>query len=157
MATTMMYRTPRTKFLYYSMIVGLLMKRRKSRQKKSKRIWIKDWLKNKEASSYSTIFKELVPYGDDFRNYIRMPLKLFETLCSLVQPLIGKEDTLMRQSIPTGARLEASLLFLCSGVSYTRLQYSTRISKQALSLIIPETCTAIYSVLEEKYLKVSKL
>lgn len=45
--------------------------------------------------------------------------------------------------------------WLASGGSYTSLQYSTRISKQSLSRIIPETCDAIYQVLKDEYLKVN--
>ena len=72
-----------------------------------------------------------------------------------VAPLIEKEDTMMRESIPAGARLEATLRWLANGGNYTSFQFGLRISKQSLYLIIPETCAAIYNVLKEEYLKVS--
>ena len=50
------------------MMIGLFLRRKKFRQTKSKQIWIEDWLNNKESSSYSKIFTELVPYSDDFRD-----------------------------------------------------------------------------------------
>lgn len=92
---------------------------------------------------------------EDFKNYTRMPVDAFYSLLAKLEPLISKQNTSFRDSIPPGARLEATLLYLASGVSYSRLQYSTRISKQSLGLIIPETCEAIYNVLREDYLKVS--
>ena len=50
----------------------------------------------------------------------------------------------MRDSISAKARLEATL------------EYSTRISKQSLSEIVPDTYQAIYDVLKDEYLQVSK-
>jgi hypothetical protein len=78
-------------------------------------------------------------------------------LLKKIGPLIEKQNTNMRDSIHPGARLEATLRWLVSGGSYTALQYSTRISKQSLSKIIPETCDAIYVSLKEEYLKVRQL
>ncbi|XP_064111368.1 uncharacterized protein LOC135218849 [Macrobrachium nipponense] len=59
----------------------------------------------------------------------------------------------MRESISPAARLEATLMYLSTGCSYSALQYSTRISKPSLSAIIPDTCKAIYDVLKDPYLK----
>ncbi|XP_063852072.1 putative nuclease HARBI1 [Scylla paramamosain] len=84
---------------------------------------------------------------------MRMDVNSFHTLLGKVEPYITKQDTHLRQSICAEARLEATLRFLASGCSYTALQYSTRISKQSLSLIIPETCKAIYTALRDDYLK----
>ncbi|KAL1505187.1 hypothetical protein ABEB36_004808 [Hypothenemus hampei] len=52
-------------------------------------------------------------------------------------------------------RLTAMLRFLATGRSYKDLEFSTIISKQALSRIIPETCEASYNVLKKEYLKLS--
>ncbi|MPC38702.1 hypothetical protein E2C01_032214 [Portunus trituberculatus] len=60
----------------------------------------------------------------------------------------------MRESVSAGARLEATLLFLATGCSFTRLQYHIRISRTSLSVIILETCQAIYDVLKDDYMKV---
>lgn len=78
----------------------------------------------------------------------------FHTPLDKVTSFISKQDTNMRDSIPAKARLEATLIFLSTGCRYTSLQYTTRISKQSLSDIIPETCQAIYQVLHGEYLQV---
>jgi len=44
---------------------------------------------------------------------------------------------------------------LATGRSYKDLKFSAAISPQALGLIIPENCAAIYEVLKKDYLKVS--
>ena len=41
-----------------------------------------------------------------------------------------------------------------SGESFTSLQYQYRIARQTIGEIVPETCTAIYQVLSDEYLKV---
>ncbi|MPC63083.1 hypothetical protein E2C01_057176 [Portunus trituberculatus] len=60
----------------------------------------------------------------------------------------------MWESVSAGARLEATFLFLAAGCSFTRLQYHTRISRTSLSIIILETCQAIYDAQKDDYMKV---
>jgi hypothetical protein len=56
------------------------------------------------------------------------------------------------ESISPHERLTATLRILAAGRSYEDLKYTTLISPQALSYIIPETCDAIYRVLGHDYL-----
>lgn len=70
-------------------------------------------------------------------------------LLSLVSPLIKKNDTVMRSAISPHERLSATVRFLATGRTLKDMEYSTAISKPALSLIIPETCEAIYNVLQQ--------
>lgn len=48
-------------------------------------------------------------------------------------------------------RLAITLSFLASGTPYRRLAYSFRISHQAISGIVAETCAVIYDVLKDNY------
>ncbi|XP_066983822.1 uncharacterized protein [Macrobrachium rosenbergii] len=89
-----------------------------------------------------------------FRTYVRMDINSFYTLVSKVEGYIQRQETNMRQSISPAAHVEATLRYLATGCCYTSLQYSTRISKQSLSIIIPETCDAIYEALKDDYMKV---
>lgn len=126
------------------------------KKKNNKRIWARQWLLRRQTlGSYQQIFRELATEDDGaFRNYMRLPVTVFHTLLEKIRPLIERQDTKMRQSVSAGARLEATLLFLATGCSFTRLQYHTRISRASLSIIIPETCQAIYDVLKDDYMKV---
>lgn len=83
-----------------------------------------------------------------------MDEKTYLTLLSKVTPLIQKQDTIMRTAISPHERLSVTLRFLATGRSYECLKYSVLISPQALSKIIPETCDAIYKVLQKDYLNV---
>ena len=146
----------RKKIALCGIILGMCMKKRKQ-SRLAKRVWCKEWLLRRgELGSHATLYRELHNKPvDGFIQYMRMDISSFHTLLGRVRPYITKQDTHLRQSISAEARLEATLRFLSSGCSYTDLQYSTRISKQSLSLIIPETCQAIYTALRDDYLKVS--
>ena len=73
-----------------------------------------------------------------------------------MSPLIKKQDTVVREAVTPHERLTATLRFIATGKSYEDLKFTTAISPQALSYIIPETCYAIYEVLQKNYLKVCK-
>ena len=125
---------------------------------KKRRKWTNDWLlQRRNKGSYGSIFNEISGEGDIFKKYLRISLPTFELLLEKVTPFIEKEDTHLRDSIPAGARLEATLLFLISGLSYSRLQFETRISVSSLSSIIPETCKAIFQSLKDDFMKVSSI
>jgi len=61
----------------------------------------------------------------------------------------------MRRALTPHERLSVTLQFLATGRSYEDLKFSAAISPQALGVIIPETCAAIYEVLKKVCLKVS--
>lgn len=82
----------------------------------------------------------------DFNNYLRMNENTYLHLLSLVTPLIEKQNTVMRNALSPHERLTLTLRFLATGRTYECLKYSTNISPQSLSTIIPETCESnIYS------------
>lgn len=74
----------------------------------------------------------------------------FEYLLNMIGPAIQKTDTKFRKAISVKERLSITLRFLASGDSFTSLQYVFRVSKQAISLIVPETCQAILNGLKEQ-------
>ncbi|CAI6373664.1 unnamed protein product [Macrosiphum euphorbiae] len=118
--------------------------------------WSENWLLKRQQFSHVNLISELSGEPDDFRNYLRMDEETYSLLLSLVSDTIQKQNTVMRNFISPHERLTATLRFLATGRSCTDLQYSTIISKPALSKIIPETCDAIYSALKDTYLKFPK-
>ena len=83
-----------------------------------------------------------------------MDINTIYILVLKVERYIQWQDTNMRQCITPSARVEATLRYLATECCYTSLQYSTRISKQSVSIIIPENCDAIYEALKDDYMKV---
>ena len=145
------------KALLSIVVASATMINEREKKKKRKSVWVKPWLKRRLIlGTYKTLFRELKTENVvDFTNYTRVTPDVFELILNKISPKISKQDTVMRKSIPAGARLEATLRFLAGGEAYSSLQYSTRISKHSLSAIIPETCEAIYQALKDDYLKVS--
>ncbi|CAH1983784.1 unnamed protein product [Acanthoscelides obtectus] len=84
-----------------------------------------------------------------YKNFTRMSPIDFEYLITLVGPKVGKYDTPMRAAISVQDRLALTVRFLATGDSYTSLQYIFRISKQSISLIVPEVCLAIIEAIKE--------
>lgn len=127
----------------------------KSRNKrKNRRLrWSREWLLKRHKFSHVRILRELEP--DDWRNYLRMDTETYNDLLKSVTPYIKRQNTCMRRAISAHERLSATLRFLATGRSYKDLEFTTIMSKQSLSEIIPDTCDAIYRVLRKNYLKVS--
>lgn len=97
------------------------------------------------------LLNELKEGGEiaDFSNYLRMDDNIFQVLLRKVGPFIEKQNTVMRDSIPSHVRLIATLRFLATGRSYEDLKFSMRVSPQALGDIIIETCLAIQTALRD--------
>ena len=83
-----------------------------------------------------------------FKNFTGMSREDFVILLEMISPQI-KQNTFFREAIPPEVRLAVTLRFLASGDSYTSLQYTFKISRQVISRIIPEVCTAICEVLKD--------
>ena len=123
----------------------------KKKRKKPKRFWIKTIYKNRLQAG-NRLFEELC-FDDAESNFTRMNKIEFENLYSLINAKISKKDTNFREAITTRERFLVTLRFLATGDSYTSLQYLFRISKQRISVIVPEVCDALIGVLKD-YVKV---
>lgn len=135
--------------------IALVIRKKKKNERKKRSKWVKDWLLKRSEFSHTNLLEELRVAPEDWHNYLRMDENTYLELLELVTPLIKKQDTKLRDSISPHERLSATLRFLVTGRSYEDMKFSTLISPQALGNIIPETCEAIYLVLNKKYLKVS--
>lgn len=138
-------------------VVGTLFVLHKRKQKSRKK-WSKRWFIERKRYSNVNLLEELKEHEpEDYRNYLRMNEECFEYLLNKIRYRIEKVNTIMRESVTAEERLTATLRYLATGNSYEDLKFSTAISPQLLSKIIPETCTAIYEELsKEGYLKVNK-
>ena len=140
-------------FLLQVFIYCLLVKRKRNKRSRSK--WCKKWLLKRKTHSHINLMKDLREDPDDWRNYLRMDENAYNELLRLVTPIIQRQNTVMRECISPHERLSCTLRFLATGRSYRDLRFTAAISQQALSVIIPDTCRAIYMVLHKEYMKVS--
>lgn len=130
----------------------LLVKRNEIRNKRTQ--WCKKWLRKRNIHSHINLMEDLRETPDDWCNYMRMDETAYKELLDAVTPIIQRQDTVMRKCISLHERLSCTLRFLAIGRSYRDLRFTTAISCQAISKIIPETCQAIYMVLKKKYMTV---
>ena len=77
----------------------------------------------------------------------------FEHLFNLVGPLIAKQDTNYRKSIPAKKRLVITLRYLAEGCSQQALSLGFRVGKSTVSKILKEVCETLYTVLATHYLR----
>lgn len=129
---------------------------KKIEKRRKRRWWVRELFRQRIQYGNRLIRDMTVDKVDEtIKNFTRMSMEDFESLESLVGPQIVKMDTFMREAITVRERLAITLRFLATGDSYTSLQYLFRVSKSAISLIIPEVCDAITTSLDE-YVKVSE-
>lgn len=127
--------------------------------KKNRSVWVRPWLQKRPSEG---LCQKLLPEFRDvdgqnhlYLDFMRMDEDSFNYLLALVTPLIAKQDTNMRKSIDAGQRLTVTLRFLATGESFKSLSTLFRMAPCTISLIVPQVCDAIYSVLKGEYVVVS--
>ena len=72
-----------------------------------RKIWTREWLRDRTLfGAYYTLLAELRNLDiSGYRNFLRMDVKSFEELLQLVAPIITRQDTNMKSTIPPGQRL----------------------------------------------------
>lgn len=120
-----------------------------------KREWTRKWLLRRDSHGASSqLIRELrLEDPSEYRACLRMSPESFDELLHLVEEKISKQDTVMRAALSPKLKLEVTLSFLATGNSYRSLQHLFRVSKPAISSLIPQVCEALYTSLQE-YLKV---
>lgn len=120
-----------------------------------RRVWIHHYIgRRAEQGAHNNLFLELrTENPDKYKRCLRMTPQMFDWLTEKVRPLIQKQDTHMRRSIPVDERLSVTLRHLATGETQESLSLLYRIGQSTISGIIKETCVAIYDVLKGTYLK----
>ena len=132
--------------------VGYILKKKRKRRKCWTRPWI---LKRTSRGVFELLYKELeIEDPTSFKNFLRMDKTNFTLLLSLIEHIICKQNTVMRESIAPHIRLALTLRFLATGETFTSLMYSTRIPFTTIARIVPEVCRAIFDCLRDNYLNV---
>jgi hypothetical protein len=80
----------------------------------------------------------------------------FYTLLGIVEPMITKQNTRFRESVPAEIKLAITLRYLATGDSFMSLMYLFKVSKQFISSMLPGVLKAITESLQD-YVKVNFL
>lgn len=85
-------------------------------KKKKRRLWVKPWLQRKNKNVFDKLIQEMRLDDDPvFYDFHGMNKENFDKLLSLVSPHIQKENTKLRDSIPSAQRLSVTLRYLATG------------------------------------------
>jgi hypothetical protein len=82
-----------------------------------------------------------------------MSKRNFYTILGIVEPMITKQNTLFRESVPAEMKLAITLRYLATGDSFMSLMYLFKVSKQVISML-PGVLKAVIEGLQG-YVKVS--
>lgn len=139
-------------------IAALLLEKLQQRKRRQRRRWSRPWLlRRPQFGHFEQLLQELqVEDASSFKNFIRMEPNMFKELLDRVGPHIEKQDTFWRKSLSPGLRLAITLRYLATGESYKSLQYGFRVAHNTISLIIPETCEAIFQEYKHEVLSCPK-
>ncbi|KAJ8892192.1 hypothetical protein PR048_004772 [Dryococelus australis] len=83
------------------------------------------------------------------RTFVASTTDDLEYLLTLTEDKIRKDDTNCREAIPPRQKLPVAQRYIATGDSYASVMFLFRISKTAISKIIPEVCQALISFLRE--------
>lgn len=106
--------------------------------------------RRKIYGAYATLLPELEKNPEEFFRFFRMTIVSFNLLCTLVDPFLQKFS--QRPSITTRERLAITIRYLASGDLQVSLSYLFRVGRSTTTMIIRETCDAIYLALQPIYL-----
>ena len=100
------------------LLILLLRRRRRRLRAPNRKTWAREWILRRDVQgAASNLIRELD--GEDpkaFREYHRMDRESFEDILTLIDPLIARQDTHMRDAITPRARLSVTLRFLATGI-----------------------------------------
>ena len=123
--------------------------RKKRKARYLKKYWVRDiFALRKIKGKYYNLVRDMRLHDHKFfYKMFRMSTQQLEALTKLVAPYILKDDA-RRETIPPQDRLCVTLRYLASGNSHATLAAYYRHSQTSISRIIPETCEALWQVLQ---------
>nr|XP_039254584.1 protein ALP1-like [Styela clava] len=136
--------------------ISLLYLLRQKRRRRKRLYWVHPILQRRnELGEFSRLVKELELERESyFFQYFRLSTEKFRELARLIGPKIARLDTNWRKSISAEQRLAITLRFLATGDSYRTIGTSYRVGWSTISGIVPDTCKALYDVLQPLHMSV---
>jgi len=87
------------------------------KRKIKRKCWVKKWVRRRDQQgAYTQLISELqLEDAQQFRNFTRMSAVEVQSLVNRLGPVIGKQDTAMRNAISVEERVIVTLRFLTTG------------------------------------------
>lgn len=103
-------------------VIAKIQSRRRARKRQSRSMWVLEWLQSRSTrGAYNSLLQELkLTDVNGYRNFLRMNETSFNLLCEKVKPLLQRQDTHMRSSIPSEERLALTLRWLATGKEFIK-------------------------------------
>ena len=93
------------------------------RRKRAK--WSKEWFLQRSKFGHTKLLRELRHNEpQDFQNFLRMDVGSYNELLQMVEPLIGKQTTNMREPISPMSLKKSHPLYMFSTISVANYQYA---------------------------------
>ena len=137
------------------LLLLLLLHRRRRRRKQLKRVWVRKIFQSRsEKGEFHSLIAEMrLSDHESFYKYFHMTHQRFSHLLSCIGPSIKRQDTRLRDAIPTAERLAITLRYLVTGDSMQTISFSYRVGHSTVSGIIEDTCDALWAVLMPEYMR----
>ena len=116
------------------------------------RFWVRPWInRRRQFDTYDQQHQLLGQlYHEDqapYKNFMRIPLDMFDELLTRVVPRTTKQNTTYREAL--------TLRHLVSGTKYHPMSYGWRVTHNTISLFIPKVCQAIIDEYKDEAMTVS--
>ncbi|KAL2092734.1 hypothetical protein ACEWY4_012532 [Coilia grayii] len=122
------------------------------RRRRRRRMWVHDILRARVQYGEFRLVQEMRLDGTMFQAYFRLSVEQFDSLLSMVGPLITMQRTNYRLPIPPDQRLYICLRFLATGDSYRTIANSFRVGVRTVANIVNQVTRAIWDALVDKYM-----
>ncbi|XP_072023396.1 uncharacterized protein [Amphiura filiformis] len=109
------------------------------------------WVEHRESNWWedTVLHPAYRKWNEDFR----MSKACFEHICNQLNPVLRKQDTNWRKSIPVNKRVALTLYRLATNESYRSIGNLFNVARSTACVIFQETCEAIVSTLMRTYIR----
>ncbi|XP_050024674.2 uncharacterized protein [Dermacentor andersoni] len=123
------------------------------KRRRQRRWWVRPALQEREQLGHATQMLLLLRDRDVeyYREYLRMPPRIFDTLVQLVGPQNRKKDTNFRKAISPEHRLVQSVRFLAAGETLRSSCFSFLNGRSTACGILSSVCQVLWHVLRPLY------
>ncbi|XP_055904029.1 uncharacterized protein LOC129939876 [Eupeodes corollae] len=96
---------------------------------------------------------KITDYMSLFLDFLKLDISTFNLLLTIIKKDIDHQTTCMRMTVASEQRLAIILRYLATGETYKTMERNIKISRSFLCVNLPQLCKALWTNLQEKYLR----